>query len=102
VQLTKTVLPDLTEDHLREPCLLMGARPTNTSRGCEISPNLPSEVALKPWVSYAIVPAFALANANVPLHGLSLSSLDRIHPIGIIAGLFFSSLAASFSRSARS
>jgi NhaA family Na+:H+ antiporter len=48
-----------------------------------------TEHALKPWVAYAIVPAFALANANVPLHGLSLSSLTGSIPLGIIAGLFF-------------
>jgi NhaA family Na+:H+ antiporter len=48
-----------------------------------------TEHALKPWVSYAIVPAFALANANVPLRGLSLSSLTGSIPLGIIAGLFF-------------
>jgi Na+:H+ antiporter, NhaA family len=48
-----------------------------------------AEHALKPWVAYAIVPAFALANANVPLHGLSLSSLTGSIPVGIIAGLFF-------------
>jgi Na+:H+ antiporter, NhaA family len=48
-----------------------------------------TEHALKPWVTYAIVPAFALANANVPLQGLSLSSLTGSIPLGIIAGLFF-------------
>jgi NhaA family Na+:H+ antiporter len=48
-----------------------------------------TEHALKPWVSYAIVPAFALANANVSLHGLSLSNLTGSIPLGIIAGLFF-------------
>ena len=48
-----------------------------------------TEHALKPWVTYAIVPAFALANANVPLQGLSLSSLTGSVPLGIIAGLFF-------------
>lgn len=48
-----------------------------------------TEHALKPWVTYAIVPAFALANANVPLQGLSLSTLTGSVPVGIIAGLFF-------------
>lgn len=48
-----------------------------------------TEHALKPWVAYAIVPAFALANANVPLQGLSLSSLTGSIPLGIILGLFF-------------
>jgi NhaA family Na+:H+ antiporter len=47
-----------------------------------------TEHALKPWVTYAIVPAFALANANVPLQGLSLSSVTGSIPLGIIAGLF--------------
>jgi NhaA family Na+:H+ antiporter len=32
------------------------------------------EHALKPWVSYAIVPIFAFANAGVSLAGVSLSS----------------------------
>ncbi len=48
-----------------------------------------TEHALKPWVAYAIVPAFALANANVPLQGLSLSSFTASIPFGIILGLFF-------------
>jgi Na+:H+ antiporter, NhaA family len=48
-----------------------------------------TEHALKPWVMYAIVPAFALANANVPLQGLSWSSLTGTIPLGIVAGLFF-------------
>lgn len=48
-----------------------------------------TEHALKPWIIYAIVPAFALANANVPLQGLSLSSLTGSIPLGIVAGLFF-------------
>jgi Na+:H+ antiporter, NhaA family len=48
-----------------------------------------TEHALKPWVAYAIVPAFALDNANVPLQGLSFSSLTGSIPLGIIVGLFF-------------
>jgi NhaA family Na+:H+ antiporter len=48
-----------------------------------------TEHALKPWVTYAIVPAFALANANVPLRGISLSSLTGSIPLGIVVGLFF-------------
>ena len=47
-----------------------------------------AEHALKPWVSYAIVPIFAFANAGVPLAGTSLSSLTAPIPLGIIAGLF--------------
>jgi len=46
------------------------------------------EHALKPWVSYAIVPTFAFANAGVPLGGMSFSTLTAPIPLGIIAGLF--------------
>ena len=46
------------------------------------------EHALKPWVSYAIVPVFAFANAGVPLVGASLSTLVAPIPLGIVAGLF--------------
>jgi len=47
-----------------------------------------TEHALKPWVSYVIVPVFAFANAGVPLAGISLSTLVAPLPLGIIAGLF--------------
>jgi NhaA family Na+:H+ antiporter len=47
-----------------------------------------TEHALKPWVSYGIIPLFAFANAGVPLMGASLASLAAPVPLGIIAGLF--------------
>jgi NhaA family Na+:H+ antiporter len=47
-----------------------------------------TEHMLKPWVNYAIIPIFALANAGVPLAGASLASLAAPIPLGIIAGLF--------------
>jgi Na+:H+ antiporter, NhaA family len=47
-----------------------------------------TEHALKPWVSYGIIPLFAFANAGVPLAGASLASLAAPLPLGIIAGLF--------------
>ena len=46
------------------------------------------EHALKPWVSYAIMPIFAFANAGVLLAGIPLSTLTAPIPLGIIAGLF--------------
>ena len=48
-----------------------------------------TEHALKPWVSYGIVPLFAFANAGVSLAGLSPASLTASLPLGIILGLFF-------------
>ncbi|SEC32213.1 sodium/proton antiporter, NhaA family [Rhizobiales bacterium GAS188] len=52
------------------------------------SPLEQTEHALKPWISYAIVPIFAFANAGVSLTGVSLSALTAPVPLGIIAGLF--------------
>jgi NhaA family Na+:H+ antiporter len=46
-----------------------------------------AEHALKPWVSYAIMPIFAFANAGVQLVGMSLSALTAPVPLGIIVGL---------------
>ena len=45
------------------------------------------EHALHPWVTFGILPAFAFANAGVPLAGLTLAS--ALHPVtsGIALGL---------------
>jgi NhaA family Na+:H+ antiporter len=47
-----------------------------------------AEHALKPWVSYAIVPLFALPNAGVRIVDTSFSTFTGTIPLGIIAGLF--------------
>jgi NhaA family Na+:H+ antiporter len=51
------------------------------------SPLITAEHALKPWVQFAIMPIFALANAGVQLNGSGLGAL--LHPValGIGAGL---------------
>jgi NhaA family Na+:H+ antiporter len=46
------------------------------------------EHALKPWVSFIIVPIFAFANAGVSLAGVTWSNITAPIPLGIIAGLF--------------
>lgn len=46
------------------------------------------EHGLHTWVTFAILPLFAFANAGVSLAGLSLSSLLDPIPLGIAAGLF--------------
>ena len=53
------------------------------------SPLIDVEHALKPWVTFAIMPIFALANAGVVLHGAGLGAL--LHPValGIAGGLVF-------------
>jgi len=49
------------------------------------SPLITAEHALKPWVMFAIMPIFALANAGVILAGAGVATL--MHPIALGAGL---------------
>ncbi|MBK1842469.1 Na+/H+ antiporter NhaA [Azospirillum sp. YIM B02556] len=46
------------------------------------------EHALHPWVAFLIMPVFALANAGVPLDGITPASLLEPVPLGIALGLF--------------
>jgi NhaA family Na+:H+ antiporter len=46
------------------------------------------EHLLHPWVAYAIVPLFGLANAGVDLRGMEISVLADPLPLGIAMGLF--------------
>jgi Na+:H+ antiporter, NhaA family len=46
------------------------------------------EHMLHPWVTYAILPVFAFANAGVSLVGLALADLFQPVPLGIALGLF--------------
>jgi Na+:H+ antiporter, NhaA family len=60
-----------------------------TSRGPgETSPLERLEENLHPWVSFAILPLFAFANAGMSLAGLSLAKLVAPVPLGIAFGLF--------------
>jgi NhaA family Na+:H+ antiporter len=47
------------------------------------------ERALHPWVSYAILPLFAFANAGIHLNNISENSLTQPITLGVITGLFF-------------
>lgn len=49
------------------------------------SPLLAAEHALKPWVQFAIMPIFALANAGVAIAGLGAEVF--VHPVALGAGL---------------
>ena len=46
------------------------------------------EHGLHPWVTYAILPLFAFANAGVPLGGVSVHDLLKPVPFGLALGLF--------------
>ena len=65
-------------------------------RGKASSPARRLEHALHPWVTFGILPLFAIANAGVPLSGLGLSTL--LHPVtlGTALGLFIGKQAGVF------
>lgn len=46
------------------------------------------EHALHPWVTFAILPLFAFANAGVSLAGISMNAVLNPIPLGIALGLF--------------
>ncbi len=56
--------------------------------GTSLSPLRWLEHALHPWVAYCVLPAFAFANAGVPLSGFSPEYLMGALPLGVAAGLF--------------
>ena len=47
------------------------------------------EKALHPWVSFAVLPLFAFANAGVSLEGMGIHTLYHPVTLGIMLGLFF-------------
>ena len=65
------------------------AIPLRGSQGADDSPLRHLEHALHPWVTYAILPVFAFANAGVSLTGLSLSAVLDPVTLGVALGLFF-------------
>lgn len=63
------------------------------------SPGRHLEAMLHPWVVFAILPLFALANAGVPLAGAGLGLLAAPIPLGIIVGLVVGKTAGVFAMS---
>jgi Na+:H+ antiporter, NhaA family len=60
----------------------------SAGEGEEQRPAIRLEHVIRPWSAWFIMPAFAFANAGLPLAGLSLASLTAPLPLGIVAGLF--------------
>ena len=58
------------------------------TKDAQTPPLIVLEHSLKPWVAYAIMPAFAFANAGVSLSGLSIANFIAPVPLGIALGLF--------------
>lgn len=46
------------------------------------------EHGLHPWVNFLILPVFALANAGIPLQGITWGHVFEPIPLGILLGLF--------------
>jgi NhaA family Na+:H+ antiporter len=52
-----------------------------------LSPAASAITALHPWVAFAIMPVFALANAGVSLSGVSLDTSSTMAALGVAVGL---------------
>jgi NhaA family Na+:H+ antiporter len=57
------------------------------------------EHKLHPWVAFGVLPVFALANAAVPLGGLSMADVLQPLPLGIALGLVVGKLVGVFGAS---
>lgn len=53
------------------------------------APSEKLEHILHPWVSFAILPIFAFANAGVSFHGVTFGAFAHPVTLGIMLGLFF-------------
>jgi Na+:H+ antiporter, NhaA family len=76
--------------------------PISSTRGSDHGPLETLEHTLQPWVSFAIVPVFAFANAGVSLAGLTPAHMLSPVPLAIALGLFVGKAAGiyGFARTA--
>ncbi len=63
----------------------------------DYSPLREMEKAIHPWVAFGILPLFAFANAGVSFKGVTLETLIKPVPLGIICGLFLGKQLGVFS-----
>lgn len=70
--------------------------PYKKKEGQLISTSVKMEKALSPWVSFFVLPLFALANAGVPLNNINFTELSGI-TLGVALGLFFGKQIGVFS-----
>jgi NhaA family Na+:H+ antiporter len=66
--------------------LLAFTIPSDADDGDSLSHRLENQ--LHPWAAFVIMPLFALANAGIPLSGLSFSIMFNTTVLGIILGLY--------------
>jgi NhaA family Na+:H+ antiporter len=82
----------LAPEDLKSPALLIPTKPPKEKQGSDDAMSSPLQriaQGLHPWVTYGILPLFALANAGVHLPwGQIFHSLRQPLALGIIAGLF--------------
>jgi NhaA family Na+:H+ antiporter len=64
------------------------------------APLLRLEHAIKPWVTYLILPIFAFVNSGVDLRGVTLATFTEPLTLGIIVGLFVGKQLGVFAFSA--
>ncbi len=76
------------------------AIPLKGSEGGSASPLKSLEHNLAPWVTFAVLPLFAFANAGVSLAGLAWADLAAPLTLGIALGLFLGKQAGVFAFSA--
>ncbi len=77
--------------------VLAFAIPSNNGENSQESPAHWLEKSLSPWVTFAVLPVFAFANAGIPLDGLSLRELTNPAVLRCACGLFLGKQIGVFS-----
>lgn len=83
-----STVEDVGAEAEKDPHLAHGAlRQLAVARREVLSPVTRLQLLLHPWVSFLIMPLFALANAGISLRGVSVESVNRPLAMGVLLGL---------------
>ncbi|WP_241549963.1 Na+/H+ antiporter NhaA [Acidithiobacillus sulfuriphilus] len=83
----RAVLPDAVDNSLGDPKMAAVASNLSAAANTVLAPQQRMEQALSPWVTFAILPIFAMANAGINFSTVSLGMLFSPVALGTCAGL---------------
>lgn len=83
----RAVLPNAADNSLGDPKMAAVASNIGRAANTVLAPQQRMEQALSPWVTFAILPIFAMANAGINFSTVSLGMLLSPVALGTCAGL---------------
>ncbi len=83
----RAVLPDAVDNALGDPKMAAVASNLSAAANTVLAPQQRMEQALSPWVTFAVLPIFAMANARIDFSTVSLGMLFSPVTLGTCVGL---------------